>query len=368
MIGVKRKTILLSVLLLCTIVTISFVPNQSTGVYRQAEDVDVLILVGTGFGHPFFDFRTYFEAAGASVSVISAETTTSVASCYNPAPTWISADFLLSSFDLDTLSNYDCLFIPPGGHWQGLTLDPRVGELLAAAHAQGVVIASLCIGQRVILEARDIVNGVNVAYYAQTQLLFELAGAIPVDNALVASDSWVATGSTGGGVPYLGGTNILPLDEFCHSLLKTVLGRSFVQSCTVTPASGDPTTEFSITVETQDPSLGLASVPSSNIASVVARVYPFNETTPIHNVTLSGTGFGTYTGSFTGVDMGEHSVSIEVMDNTFSLEVVRNASSIAGPSAPTAVPLELLILLIGGGVGVAVVIVAVVVILRRRRT
>ncbi len=364
----KRKTILLVALFMFTLVAFSYSPNPSIGVYRQgAEDLDVLILVATGFGHPFFTFRNYFQTAGASVSVISAESTTSVASCYNPAPTWINAEFLLSSFDLNTLSNYDCLFIPPGGHWQHLTLTPGVGELLAAAHAQGVLIGSLCIGQRVILEARDIVYGVKVAYYQQTHFLFESAGATPVADALVASDTLIATGSTGGGVPYLGGSNILPIDEFCHSFLKTALGRSFVQSCTVTPSSGGPTTTFSITVETQDPSTGLASVPSTNIASVVARVYPFNETIPAHNVTLSGTGFGTYTGSFTGIGSGEHSVAIEVMDNTFSLEVVRNAASISGPAAPAAPP-DLLILLIGGGVGVAIAIIAVVYILRRRRT
>jgi putative intracellular protease/amidase len=363
----RKKIAFLAAFFLFTFVAISYSPTLSMGVHRQGpEDLDILVLVATGFGHPFFDFRTYFEAAGASVSVISAETTTSVASCYNPAPTWISAEFLLSTFDFETLSDYDCLFIPPGGHWQHLTQTDRVGDLLAAAHAEGVLIGSLCIGQRVILEARDIVYGVKVAFYQQTHFLFESAGATPVADALVASDCLIATGSTGGGVPYLGGTNILPINEFCHSFLKTALGRSFVQSCTVAPTTGDATTTFSIIVETQDPSTGLASVPSTNIASVVARVYAFNETTPAHNVTLSGTGFGTYTGSFTGIGLGEYSVAIEVMDNTFSLEVVRDAASLTGPVAAT-IPPELLILLIGGGAGAAVVVIVAVILIRKRK-
>ncbi len=335
--------------------------NDGKVLAQDIDDIDALILIGNFFGWNFFDVRDILLGWGADVTVVTGGASLTVPSCLNRPATPVTADLLLSAFDLNTIDNYDILFVPAGGQWQALSLSSAVVDLILAAQSAGLVIASICIGHRV-LTAANIGEGLKVAYYTQSVVFWENDGAIPVNGMFSVSDSQLVTGGGGGGLTE-GGYTVAPTSETCVMSVKAALGLSFVESCVVTPTSGGPGTPFSISVETTDPAAGVTGLTSTTIVSVQACIYPSGSTAVAHTITLTDTDAdGTYTGSVSVAVEGEFSVAIEVTDSDQTLEVVRDTAVL------TVQPPLPIILIIGGGVVAIVAVIVVVFFLRRRRS
>ncbi len=340
-----------------------FVPDTQGKVLAQdIDDIDALILIGDFFGWNFFDVRDILLGWGADVTIVTGGATLTVPSCLNRPSSPITAGYLLSTFDLNTIDNYDILFVPAGGQWQALSISSAVDDLVIAAQTAGLVIASICIGHRVIITPGEW-EGLKVAHYTQSVVQWTSAGAIPVTGMFSVSDSQLVTGGGGGGLTE-GGYTVAPTSETCAMAAKAALGRSFVETCTVTPSSSGAGTTFSVSIETTDPAAGIIGLTSTTIDSMEACFYLQGSNTSAHTIPLTDTDSdGTYTGSVSVSAAGEYNVAIEVTDSDQTLEVVRNAASVT--VLLPQLPLEM-ILLIGGALGAVVVVIAVVFFLRRR--
>ena len=104
----------------------------------QAEDVNVIIIVSNGFGWSYFTAKDCFESWGATVTTVAHSVFLEVPSCYNRDPRPITADILLSDFNISRISEYDCLFIPSGGTWVAMSGSQTVLEDRRSAPARSM--------------------------------------------------------------------------------------------------------------------------------------------------------------------------------------------------------------------------------------
>ena len=128
-------------------------------------DVKVLILITDGFGWNYFDAREILESWGVNVTTISHSIDTDVPSCYNRAPRGTTADLLLNAVEFDIVTQFDAIYVPLGGQWTSLIASTTVLNFIEYAHEQGLIIGTTCIGNRVIADSNEIVNGSSVVYY-----------------------------------------------------------------------------------------------------------------------------------------------------------------------------------------------------------
>ncbi|MFX0168958.1 MAG: DJ-1/PfpI family protein [Candidatus Hodarchaeota archaeon] len=313
-----------SLLLLLALVLGSTAIGFSALVETQAT-VDALILVTDGFGWTFFDAVDYLESWGVNVDVIAHSLDVTIDSCPNHPPRPITADLLLTTFDVNDLTGYDCLFIPSGGHWQALVNSQAVRDFVSTAFTEGLVIASVCIGNMVVARSNEIVDGCTVVSYAQSNVAMEQAGASIVSGVEVVVDHHIVTGATGGGFP--DGYQYAPTYEVCLAMVKAALGLSYVRSTTMEPLPDG--TGFAVTVETQDPAAYLIGIPSNEIASLTIGLYLTQ--TPTEAVTtlqLYDPDYdGIYLGTVTGLAPGQYQLNVEVEDSSETLEIVVNAAT-----------------------------------------
>ncbi len=326
--------------------------------------LNALVLISENFGWNCHDVIEDLESMDVTVTIITASTyLDNIPSCTNhPEQRPLDADILLSAFDLNTIGTYDIVFCPAGPNWAFLDGQPAVQALLQTAYSSGLVVATLCIGDRVVIAA-DIGEGCKVASYAQCNVLWELNNATPVAGVLSVSDACLVTGGGGGGI-FGGGHTVAPTYETVSMAVKTAAGRSFVDSCTVEPNSAGAV--FTINVTTQDPTAGLTGIASTTIVGVDAVIYPLGELEAAQTVSLTSTGTDTYTGSVSGLTAGQFTVAIEVTDSAETLEVVKDAASISIGAGFTFPP-ELILVLLFVGVAVAIVIIVMVVRIWRRK-
>jgi putative intracellular protease/amidase len=287
--------------------------------------VDALILVTDGFGWTYFDAYDYLIGWGVDVDVIALSGDTTIDSCLNHPPRPITADLLLTTFNMNTLSNYDCLFIPSGGHWQILSNNQGVRDLISTAYTEGLVIASVCIGNMVVARSNGIVDGCKVVSYTQSNLAMQQAGATIISGVEVVSDQRIVTGATGGGFPdgYLNA----PTYEVCVAMIKAALNLSYVRSADLQPLPDG--SGFSVTIETQDPATYLIGIPSNEIATVTVELcLTANPIDSIVTQQLIDPDYdGIYSENIIGLNPGDYQLNIEIEDSSETVEVVPNAGS-----------------------------------------
>ncbi len=198
------------IIFLLSIYCIEF--QTSTINTAEASDVKVIVLVANGCGHTYFDFKDEVESWGWEVT--TAGLTSLVSSCGNKEPKSISVDIRISSVDNETLSTYDCLFIPSGGHHENLEDSDTVVDLISNAYELGLILATLCIGIRVLNQVDGIVNGTKIASFGMTNLEILNAGGIVTDEDVV-TDNKIITGGGGGGS---GRHDLAPTIELCNAI------------------------------------------------------------------------------------------------------------------------------------------------------
>jgi putative intracellular protease/amidase len=321
---------------------------------QTMSDVHVLFIISDGFGWSYFSAFDYFDSWGVQTTTVALALDTTVAACHNRPYRETTADMLLQHFDMNTLSDYNCVFVPAGGNWPTLSTSLTVEELMTTAYAQGLLVATFCIGNVVVAGAGSLCAGTKVASFSMSNDEMLAAGANIVENVRVVSDNRIITGSQGGG-PTGGGYDAAPIYEVCAMVVKLSLGYSTAQSIQVTPSG----TDYSVSVTTTDPASTLPGINSTTITEVRARVYaPADPISPVTTVNLAGSA-DTYTGTISGLTGGPYRVDIEIKDTDQVLEVIRDASTVF-PSFP---------LVIGGiVVGIVGIIAVVSVIYWRRRS
>jgi len=321
---------------------------------QTMSDVHVLFIISTGFGWSYFTVQDYFDSWGVQTTTLALALDTTVSACTNRPYRETTADILLQHFDMNTLSDYDCVFIPAGGNWSSLISSQTVLNLITTAHAQGLIVATFCIGNSVVASAGSICAGTKVASFSMSNDEMIAAGANIVNDARIVYDNRIITGSQGGG-PTGGGYDAAPIYEACGMVVKMALDHSFAQSILVTPSGPD----YSVTVTTTDPASTLPGINTTVITEVRARVYSqIDPITPITTVNLAGSG-DTYTGTISGLTGGPYRVDIEVKDTDLILEVIRDVSTIF-PSLPVIISGIVI-----GVIGIAAIITGVIYLRRR---
>lgn len=188
----------------------------------------VMILAANSVGDTYFPAKGYFEFWGWEVT--TAGLTPSVTSCYNTNPRPVPVNTLISEVNNNTLLEYDCIFIPSGGHWSALLNDPTTLNLLVDAYNLGLIISSLCVGIRV-LAAADIVDGVRISYDVNSATQVTAAGGVTVDERVVI-DQRIVTGTTGGGLTG-GGASQAPTIEVCEAISTLISSRNLTVSIVI---------------------------------------------------------------------------------------------------------------------------------------
>ncbi len=370
-----KGLVLISLILLVAVFSGPLLIPTADG--QEVTDVKVLMIVTEEFGWNYFDAKEILESWGVNVTTVAHALDTDVASCNNRPVRGTTADFLLSEVENDIVTEFDALFIPSGGHWFGLILSTRVLEFISYAHGHGVIIATTCIGNRVVAESNEIVNGTSVVNYINPNSFTAMvdAGAIIRYGYDTVTDNRIITGDSGGGPPpdgegYLGA----PTSEICVAIIREALGYSYVEQAGVLPLVGESGTSFNISVDVTDldTELGSLSVVDTNITEVQARIFTEENRTLIDTIELTDADEDwTFEGSFTGTVNGEYTIDIEVEDTNSTLEVEREAASFTVGIVPTntttgTTGLALDPLLIGGALAGGLVLVVVVVFVKKR--
>ncbi|TFG31298.1 hypothetical protein EU528_06615 [Candidatus Thorarchaeota archaeon] len=338
---------------------------------KEISDVKVLMLVTTAFGWNYFDAKEILESWGVNVTTAAHALDVNVASCYNKPPRGTTADFLLSEVDNEIVTQFDALYIPSGGHWQGLIGSTRVLDFISYAYEHGVLIATTCIGNRVVAEANGIVNGSSVVNYYTSALYMSLAGAEVRDNEYdVVIDNGFITGDSGGGTTG-GGYLLAPTSEICKAIVSKTLGYSYVEQAQVLPLIGESGTSFNISADITDLDTELESLSfaDNNITEVHARIFTEENRTLIDTIELSDLdGDWTFEGSFIGSVDGEYIIDIEVKDTNSTLEIERAVANFTVGIEPTNTTGGILDPLLIGSIGIGgfVVVVGVLIILKKR--
>ncbi len=356
----KLKSMILGVFIVCLCLGWVYTPQGNA---QQFSDVDALIIVSPGFGWSYFSIKDYFESWGASVTTIALSASYTVDACYNKPARQITADILFSEFLLASLPNYDCVIVPSGGNWPILSSSQSVLNLLSTAHEEGLVVATLCIGNVVVARANGIVAGCKVASFGMANPYMRDAGAIPIPGVNVVFDNGIVTGAAGGGLGG-GGYEVAPIYEVCATVIRGIRSSSCVATVSLDPQSGGTETEFSLNVDTRDPGSALAGINSTSILSVTAFIHPIhNATEVIASISLSDANQdGTFIGTYSGIPSGSYSISLEVSDSDGIMEVIRDVVHFSiTPSFP--------MLLVGAAAIIGVVTVILIgVVLWKRRT
>jgi len=331
------------------------VPSETQ--YSKAQsgcaDINTLFLIGTGFGWSYYIARDYLESWGVTVTTVARALNLEVESCPNREPRPVIADYLLSDFDMETIDQFDCIYIPSGPHWQGLADSQRVKDFITAAYDAGLHIATQCTGNVALARMNNITADVTVTDYLFANLSLLHPDAIRVDSKVVI-DSRLITGGAGGGYTGIGGRGVetAPIYEVCSALVRSVTGSSFVSSCIVEPATGTATESYSITVETANPYIALPEVNSTHIKGInVSIVSQERGDAPLQSLSLNDNGDGTYTAIILDMQEGANIV-LDVEDDSGILEVIRNIEVNHGIPIPQTI--------VFGAVGIAIVTVIIV--------
>ncbi len=359
----ESSVVVLGLVLLMCISMVNTPEVTATQCCANVEDMDVLMLIATGFGWNYWEIREQFESWGVNVTTIANSLSLEVASCPNREPRPATADILLSDFNFSDLSQFDAIYIPAGGHWSGLISSNRVLNLISTAHEMGLVVGATCIGNRVLNRANNIVNHTKVAYYSQTNSEMRNEGATVVSSALVVTDNRIVTGGGGGG-PYAGGYETAPTVEVCAAMVKAVSQTTHVSAVEISPSTWNGTATYQISVETEDPSETISILNETDILTLQAYVYPLDEyDLPTKTVTLTDDDMdGIYTGSFSELEQGSYHIDIEVSSSDETVEVVSVGPSIVDETTVLNLPyLEIAIV-----VGVLIVVLGVVLLFKKQ--
>jgi putative intracellular protease/amidase len=296
---------------------------------QEISDVKVLMLISDYFGWNYFDAREIFESWEVNVTTIANSLDTDIPSCLNRPPRGTNADLLLSQVDNNLVTQFDVLFIPAGGQWQSLVQSARVLEFIEFAHDNGVIVATICIGNIVLARTNDIVNGCSVASYPGTNIDMTDSGAAVRRGYCAVTDNGFITGGSGGG-PTGGGYEVAPTREICLAAVREAMGYSYCASASISLQSGTIRTNFTIRAVITDLDTELDSISSvnRNISQVNAQIYTKSNRTLIDTVELTDENDGgIYSGEYMGLSNGEYVVDIEIEDTNNTLEIVRESTS-----------------------------------------
>lgn len=363
----RFRIILVTSLLIFSSVLSSHQITQPIDAVDDVSEMKVMIVLMDGFGWNYFDAKDILESYGVNVTTVAYALDYDIDSCYNRAPRPITADLLLSEMTPEMVQQFHCLLVTSGGHWANMIASDIVMTFISDAFNAGLIVASICTGTRMVAEANDIVNGSKVVEYTLSSAQMTQAGATPVYGLEAVADGQIITGGRGGG-PTGGGNLEAPTSEVCAEIIREILGLSRVTELSLSASSIEQGTNLSLGVMTDNLNETLGCILSTSIEDVTAQVYSGNDRTLVDEITLTDDDSdGNYTGVFTGLEVGDYVIDIEIEDSNETLEVCRNVGTFSVESEPLPTGTLDSFLIIGAvSVGTIAIITVVVMFVRKR--
>ena len=316
----KTNFFLITTLMIPLIISSGFV-NPSQVEIQVPIDVNILSLIANGVGNTYFTVIDQFEKWGWNVT--TAGLSDNHTGCPNKDPILVTSDILVS--EINNVSHYDCIFIASGAQHKLLRIRQSVLDLIKTAYNEGLIISTLC-ASTVILADAGIINDTKVTGHSIYKTEVEAAGGIFDLNVKVVSDKRVVTGAVGGG-PYGGGDLTAPTFELCVAIAREILGISYIQSTSVTYSSEVFETKYVLKVETTNLTNLPLDMSAPKISQISAHIYQTNNNLTFVKVVQLTYNNNIYIGSFKGLEVGNYTVNIEIIDEEACIEVVRNATS-----------------------------------------
>lgn len=195
--------------------TLSLVPiNQVNG----QTNVNILCFIEDAFGDSYYITKGIMESYNWTVTTTSSKNF--VAGCKSLGKNVIDtyADILIDDISNKDLFDYNCIFVPSGGHCNNMMGVARVTEIIQTSHEEGILVAGICTGM-IILAYAGILDGVDVAYDNQDTNWLRDSGANMTTESVV-SDQGIITGGFGGGLGQ--GPEGAPNEEFCEKIKEEI--------------------------------------------------------------------------------------------------------------------------------------------------
>ena len=363
----RFKVILITSLLVVSLAFSSHQITQPVDADVDVSEMKVLIVLMDGFGWNYFDAKEIFESYGVNVTTVAYSLDYDIDSCFNRAPRPITADLLVSEMTPQMVQQFDCLLVTSGGHWANMINSEIVMDFISDAFDQGLIIACICTGTRMVAEANDIVNGSKVVSFTLSSPQMMEAGATPIWGVEAVADGQIITGGRGGGTTS-GGYLEAPTSEVCAEIIREIGGLSRITEVTLAPSSAEPGTDFSLAVMTDNLNETLGNILSTGIEEVTAYVYTSDNRTLVDEIPLTDPDQdGNYTGAIVGLEVGEYILDIEILDSNETLEVCRDLRTFSVEVEPDPTGTLDSLLIMGVASAGAVAVIAVVVVFVRKR-
>ena len=349
-----KKLVILLVLSLVVSPSLISTTAHVGGSLEDLNDIDFLVVISDDCGWSYFIVNETLHEMGVNVITLTNTESYTVTSCPNREPRPITADLLLSEFDLETIDEYDGIVIPAGGQWRHHENDTVLHEFLRVAYNNGLVIGSICNGGILMVRSEVLTNGTKVVTLFPRVLdqLNEL-GAVMVWDARVVSDNRIVTGD-------YGVCEVAPIYEVCLEMVKTVVGNSYLANVDVTQLDG---MQYSIKVDVANLTQELPGFNVTDVEEIVAHVYPESVPSEVIEVELTRVQeTDQYSGNFTILGVQKHVVDLDIMSTDDVLEVVRKATTFLDA---TGVPMDT-IMILGGSIGIGVIVVVAIAFFRRK--
>ena len=357
-----KNKVLLGVLVV--ILVGSLLVQTPEAVLTEPEEVSILVLLGNAFGWSFFEFIDIVQDWGCDVTITG--NTPQIESCLNLPARPVDADILISEISREDLSQYDVLFVPSGGHWQGLVNTESALNLIQMAYEEGLIISGICIGVAPVA-ASNVTEGHVVAGHNFCYPYVDASGGTILPFKRVVSDGQLITGDNGAGPP--AGYEGAPHYDLCVAIMKTLFGYSYFEDMTIQPVLEGNDTVYYLNVTTSGQIQLFDDVTTAEITEVTAMLHTTDNETVIAEVDLTDPeNDSIYIGSITGLELDDYVIDLEILDANVSMEFFRDALSftaenITTPTTSSTVSdgiLTVETIAIVGGIALAAVVVIVI--------
>ncbi len=316
----------LSMIILALFVSISliYIPfsgsqESTTDLPSQLEDINVLALVGSNVGDNFLDVRDTLESWNCTVTTIGRSSP-----IFTHGGTSVNVDLSVNDFNVaEEISNYDFLFVPSGAWWAGVIIDTTLTEFIHDVYEQDILVGSMCVGCG-ILGAADIVGGKKLLCHPNSApRIVEKGGtyvSTDVTGIFIISDEQIITGATGSGV---NGHENAPYQEFSQTLIKEILGLSYLKNYTIEKVDNVEGSTHKITVNTQTlyELDHLLTGNERNITNVDVVFHPKNDRYDEITVELDEIAENSFEGYVTEEVDGRYTVKIEIQNDVDEVEI-----------------------------------------------
>lgn len=293
--------------------------SGTKAIKTDLSEINILIFVADYVGYSYFELRDILQEMGVTITTVGL--TSQHFACTNRGenPIFIDTNVTVNQITEDLLTNFDALLLPSGGYWSSMLVQNNLLDLITMAYNKGLVIGSICIGMAILSEL-EIINGVHMVAHDVATYYLENNGAIIEYYSKVLRDKRIISGGSGGGLS--GGSYLVaPHRELCETVLREILGYSYLSNLTITRQSSNYT--LTVSLHNQN-DLTEGSVEFYRVRAIVTR----DQGAEIKTYSFSLDKDNIYTARIMDLPIGKYSVSIEIKTNESIIEIERDIGSI----------------------------------------